>query len=431
MRARLVSLASSATLHALLLAAVLVLGGVTVMPPSSPLPSGRTPPPRTVDIVVVPPEDATFPGLKPAGPRRELPAFERKYSPLAIRDATFDLDAIVTRARVLFPFLSPGVALELFRLRPDDDLLLFQDVAAAEPDAPHAAVPPLTLEPDALQALVDRTWSRRERWKAIQPILHLADTHDANEADMPRLLRAYAEQNMGQYYEDYYKPVARNQRLWAELSLAADHVSFIGYVRRYVAEHPSTRSTTELLFLLDKIAEGNRNILNTLLSMDPRAYLSETQTADPRAYALAVDLQKYYRGILQARGLRSRSDITAMYDDARLEILEGILRTTPGTYRANDARFLIGAIRWREGRVQAALSSWCPMTVDETDAYVGTYHQVLSVLEPAGGPRTCEASRVSAAAEQEIDRIFDRDGKQSWDFQFDRLHKFGYRFDSF
>jgi hypothetical protein len=38
---------------------------------------------------------------------------------------------------------------------------------------------------------------------------------------------------------------------------------------------------------------------------------------------------------------------------------------------------------------------------------------------------------VSAAAEQEIDRIFERDGKQSWDFQFDRLQKFGYRFDSF
>jgi hypothetical protein len=71
------------------------------------------------------------------------------------------------------------------------------------------------------------------------------------------------------------------------------------------------------------------------------------------------------------------------------------------------------------------------MTVDEADAYVGTYRQILPVLEPRGGPRTCEASHVSTAAEQEIDRIFERDGKQSWDFQFDRLQKFGYRFDSF
>jgi hypothetical protein len=429
MRARLLSLASSATLHALLLAFVLIVGGVTAVLPSST--ATRTPPSRAVAIVIVPPEDATFPGLKPAEALPESQAFDRKYSPLAIRDATFDLDAIAKRARVLFPFLSPGVALELFRLRPDDDLLLFQDVAATAADASPSPAPPLTLEPDALQALVDRTWSRRARWKAIQPILRLADTHDANAADMPRLLRAYAEQNMGQYYEDYDKPVARNQRLWAELSLAADHVSFIGYVRRYAAEHPSTRSTTELLFLLDKIAEGNRNILNTLLSTDPRAYLTETQTADPRAYTLAVDLQKYYRGILQARRLRSPGDIAVVYDAVRLEILEGILRTTPAGYRANDARFLIGAIRWRAGHVQAALSSWCPMTVDETDAYVGTYRQMLSVLQPAGGPRMCEASRVSAAAEQEIDRIFERDGKQSWDFQFDRLHKFGYRFDSF
>jgi hypothetical protein len=428
MRARLLSLASSATLHALLLAFVLMLGGVTAVLPSPA--ATRTPPPRAVDIVIVPPEDATFPGLKPAEPAREPPAFDRKYSPLAIRDATFDLDAIATRARVLFPFLSPGVALELFRLRPDDDVLLFQYGAAPGQEASHPAAP-LTLDSAALQALVDRTWSRRERWKAIQPILRLADAHDANAGDVPRLLRAYAEQNMGQYYEDYDKPVARNQRLWAELSLAADHVSFIGYIRHYAAEHPSTRSTTELLFLLDGIAEGNRNILRTLLSIDPRAYLSETQTADPRAYTLAVDLQKYYRGILQTRGLRSPSDVTGVYDAARLEILEGILHTTPAHYRANDARFLIGAIHWRAGHVQAALSSWCPMTADEGDAYVGTYRQILSVLEPGGGPRTCEASRVSAAAEQEIDRIFERDGKQSWDFQFDRLQKFGYRFDSF
>jgi hypothetical protein len=428
MRARLVSLASSATFHALLLIAVLLLHDVTAGSPL--LPSSPTPPPRAVDIVIVPPEDATFPGLKPIEPRPASSAFDRKYSPLAIKDATFDLDAIAQHARVLFPFLSPGVALELFRLRPDDDLMLFQDAPTSGPDASHPAAP-LTLDSAALQVLVDRTWSRRERWKAIQPILRLADAHDANAGDVPRLLRAYAEQNMGQYYEDYYKPISRNQRLWAELSLAVDHVSFIGYVRRYAAEHPSTKSTTELLFLLDKIAEGNRNILNTLLSIDPRAYLSETRTADPHAYTLAADLQKYYRGILQARGLQARGDLTAVYDAARLEILEGILRTTPAGYRVNDARFLIGAIRWRAGRVQAALSSWCPMTLDEADAYVGTYRQLLSILQPADGPRTCEASRVSTAEEREIDRLFERDAKQSWDFQFDRLHKFGYRFDSF
>ncbi|HVZ22783.1 MAG TPA: hypothetical protein VG871_17035 [Vicinamibacterales bacterium] len=425
MRARLVSLASSATLHVLLLAIVLTLHDVAAISPAL----IATPASRTVTVVVVPPEDATFPGLKPAEPVREPSAFERKYSTLAIRDAIFDLDAIAKRARVLFPFLSPGVALELFRLRPDDDLQLFQYAAASGQDPSHPAAP-LTLEPAALQALVDRTWSRRERWKAIQPILRLADTHDANGGDMPRLLRAYAEQNMGQYYEDY-NSVSRNQRLWAELSLAADHVSFIGYVRRYAAEHPSTNATTELLFLLDKIAEGNRNILNTLLSTDPRAYLSETQTADPRAYALAVDLQKYYREILRTRGLRSPDDVTATYEAARVEILDGILRTTPAGYRANDARFLIGAIRWRAGHVQAALTSWCPMTADDTDAYVDTYRQILSVLQPADGPRICEASRLSIAAEREIDRVFERDAKQSWDFQFDRLHKFGYRFDSF
>ena len=239
----------------------------------------------------------------------------------------------------------------------------------------------------------------------------------------------YSEQNLGQYYEDNRR-LSRDQRLWAELSVAADHVSFIGYIRRYVAAHPSTKSATELLFLLDKTAEGNRNILETLLSTEPRQHLAETQRANPHAYDLAIDLQKYYRQILRARGLQTDADVMAVYDADRLEILGGIVRSTPDGYRANDARFLIGEIHWSAKRVPAAVSSWCQMSVDAGDAYVDTYRQILSALQ-ADSPGGCDSSRVSGVTQREIDRILERRAKQSWDFQFYRLYKFGYRFDSF
>ena len=421
MAIRLMSLALSASLHIFLLAALTSPKDVTTRTPTV------VATPRNIEVVVVRPENESFPGLAPSEPTPEPAAFERPYSPLALTNATFDLDAIAKRAHVLFPFLSPGVDLSLFHLR--GDAALRSQYVVATGRGPGRPAPPLTATPAQLQVLVDRAWSRRQRWQAVQPILRLADTYDANAADMPGLLRMYSEQNLGQYYEDN-RPLSRDQRLWAELSVAADHVSFIGYIRRYVEAHPSTKSATELLFLLDKTAEGNRNILETLLSTEPRQHLAETQRANPHAYELAIELQKYYRQILRARGLQADADVMAVYDADRLEILGGIIRSTPGGYRANDARFLIGEIHWSAKRVPAAVSSWCQMGVDAGDAYVDTYRQILSALQ-ADSHRGCDSSPVSGVTQREIGRILERRAKQSWDFQFYRLYKFGYRFDSF
>ena len=70
------------------------------------------------------------------------------------------------------------------------------------------------------------------------------------------------------------------------------------------------------------------------------------------------------------------------------------------------------------------------MGVDAGDAYVDTYRQIRSALQ-ADSPRGCDSSPVSGVTQREIDRILERRAKQSWDFQFYRLYKFGYRFDSF
>ncbi len=52
--------------------------------------------------------------------------------------------------------------------------------------------------------------------------------------------------------------------MWAQLGLAADHVDFIDFVSEYASQHPSSKTTTELLFLVDKLAQASLDALVTL-----------------------------------------------------------------------------------------------------------------------------------------------------------------------
>ena len=45
------------------------------------------------------------------------------------------------------------------------------------------------------------------------------------------------------------------------------HGDFIDFVRAFARQHPSSRTTTELLFLLDELAQGSRDVLLTLLDL--------------------------------------------------------------------------------------------------------------------------------------------------------------------
>jgi hypothetical protein len=271
--------------------------------------------------------------------------------------------------------------------------------------------------------MVDKSWSRRDRWKAFQPIVALADANSADAGDLPVLLQRYREQNALQPYDD---ASTRDPRLWAELELAADHVNFIGFLRRYVSERGSSKAATELSFLLDDLVQSSRNILRTLLEIDPPRDLTRTHTENRIAYDLVVALQTFYGAELARRGLTSEDAINAFYDSVRLKILMGIVSTTPAGYRANDARFLIGAIYWHEQRTEDAFRWWRQLTVDATDSHVSTYAQIIDVLHAVGGPPD-NPGRLNS----QVKAILSRDYIHWVGFSFDRLWKFGYRFNTY
>jgi len=208
-----------------------------------------------------------------------------------------------------------------------------------------------------------------------------------------------------------------------QLGIASDHVAFIGFIRQYVAEHPNTKASIELLFLLDALAQASRDTLAVLLETDPAELLAWTRQADPGAYRLLNRLRDHYRGELVRRRLTSRAAIDAHYDSVRLRILSGILASARGGYRLNDARFLIGAIHWRAQRPSDAWQSWRELTEHADGSHAIASSQIRGLLR--------DGRRDEIWMRREVERILRNDEGRWLMSSYDRLEHFGYRVDSY
>ena len=419
------AVAMSAALH-LAIAAV-------IAPPWQRLPApDETSPPNPMTVVMIPPtEDARFPGLNPVpetGRNWTIPPDDAAAT-LRLPGFNIDVSKISDRVYVLFPFLTPGLSLDHFVQPPrrEKQTRLVNPLARPRAGRPDEGGP-LVLDDEALQALIDKSWSRHERWTAFEPIRQLAETHSAGDGRLPDLLRMYNEQNALQPYTD---TEIRDPRLWAQLGLAADHVSFIGFIRQYASEHPSTKAATELLFLLDRVAEANRDALKALLDSEPTETLDWTRAGSAKAFQLVSRIRFHYQQELNKRALMSEESINVFYEKTRLAILRAIVETTPNGYRAGDARFLIGAIHWRQRHPAEAMRWWRQLAGGAADARLpGTAQMALVFAGPARRADNPAALRDPVLL-RDIERVLNNEHGRWVSFSYDRLLRFGYRFDSF
>ena len=125
------------------------------------------------------------------------------------------------------------------------------------------------------------------------------------------LIALYRDQNALQPYAD---GSMRDLRLWAQLGLAADHVDFIGFIRGYAAAHPSTKVTTELLFLLDTLAQANADALAVLVETNQPGDLEWTkEDASARVSSWRGRSSASTRAISCASASPTRPAIEAFY----------------------------------------------------------------------------------------------------------------------
>jgi hypothetical protein len=404
----------SATIHVVaVMAAIRLAAGSSLTLASRPAPMSE---PAVVLVESLPPsESATEIDAPPDSLGIHV---DEESSRVALPGFTFDFSKVAKHATGLFPFLagSPSLDRVTAPARRQARSRLANPLAQ-QPSDGHK--PPLVLGNAALQSVVDKAWSRRDRWRVFHAVAALADAHSPSEGRLPALLGEYVAQNGLQPYID---AATRDPRLWVELGLAADHADFIDFVSRFAARNPSTKATTELLFLLDKLAQGSLDALTTLVDTDPSGDLGWTRSANPEAYNAIVTIRDYYRLLLERRGLLAGHALREHYDGVRLAILESILLTTPNAYRAGDARYLIGVIYWKQGRAATARRVWKEMTVDPGDRYA------IASAEIAAAMRAAEERGLDALR---INRILDYEHGRWVSFSFDRLWEFGYRFDTF
>ena len=340
-------------------------------------------------------------------------------STLAIPGFTFNFSKVIARAGSLFPFVTGTRDLE----RIAATALLPRAVKGLTNPfgrgAEGGGLPNLVLSGAELQALVDGAWARRDRWKAFVTLVPTIADHNADEGALPDLMRAYVEQNGLQPYveNDIHDP-----RLWTQLGVVADHSLFIDFISQYVARHPSTKTGTELLFLLDTLIQGSYDTLSALLEVIPEVDLHWTHEANPAAYDAIVTIQQHYRAELEHRNLATRAALRLYFDEARISVLTNLIETTPGRYRENDARFLIGSIYWRQGREGAAVGVWSSLRSVPSDRYADASAAILDVLRARSGANVDHAR---------INRVLDGERGRWISFSHDRLKQFGYRFSTF
>ena len=392
--------AVSAGVHA---AAVLGWLIVTLLPPAIEAPTAA-PMIEIARIELPPPEDP------PLLDERAIPAEE--LSGYDFSGLPFNLPKIDARRASLFPFLTADLSF-IERLATD----VRADAAKLKnPLAEALTAKPLVLAESLRQQVVDEAWARRDRWKQFAQIRALLIGHDGHRGDAPALMRAYLDQNLLQPYCDGR---SKDGQFWALLENSTEYVDFLEFIRAYSRTRSSSRTTTELLFLMDELAQGNREVAQTVLNTNISHDLARTATISPLAARLAANISADLRVWLAAHGYFQSQGVGAAFDRVRLRILSTIIETTPDGYRASDARFLAGQILFTQGSHEEAMQFWAAMQPRGDDTYGDAARSIVQILQPG---------RVDISA---LRSVLWRESARWHDVNDGRLKKFGYRCDSY
>jgi hypothetical protein len=378
---------------------------VASIPPAPTAPAIDAAPQYEVMRIVVPPLDEPFAIDHPVPPER-LSGYELSGLP-------FNLAKIAARRDALFPFLTADLSF-LDRLSSD---LRVSSAQLPNPLDRRLMAPPLALDANVIQQVIDESWSRRDRWQRFNTVASFLVAHDPNEGQLPGLMRAYLDQNL---LQPYCAGKTKDGQFWALLENASDHADFLEFIRRYSRTRSSSRTTTELLFLMDELAQASREAATTVVNTNISKDLAYSAVNAPQTVLLAAQVANGLRYWFASRGLSAATDLREEYDRRRLRILATIVETTPNGYREADARFLAGEIFFRQGNVEAAVEWWLPMTPADGDTYAVAARAIRAVV-----------SRQGRLDEYELRRTLSVESARWSEINYTRLTQFGYRCDSY
>jgi hypothetical protein len=285
---------------------------------------------------------------------------------------SIDLGRIRERRNDLFPFVTWDLG--FLRSRPWDTHGNSLEFHSPLTDIPPPAGEVLTLSPQEVQAIVDRSFSRRHRWSNLEELVRLAERYRGDRGDLATIFREYAKQNVPQPYRHWSE---QDPVFWIMLMLSSDDAPLIEFVARYLRRYPANEVSTELLFLLDASAESSCDVLGqVLLAGTPELPLRATQLRSPEAFELALSLGSAYGSWVR----RHAADVPTRCTSARIAILRRIIDTSPADYGEADARFRLGELLWMARRREEAVEWWRGMASDDRDQYADARKAIMGAL---------------------------------------------------
>jgi len=396
------SAAVSLSLHAAAAVAWLV---AALLPPAIVIPQAA-PMVEIARIEVPPPADPSIVIDHPIPPE-QLSGYEFSGLP-------FNLAKIAARRQSLFPFLTADLSF-LERFAGD---LRASSAHLRNPLDPALRARPLELNDHLIQQLIDESWSRRDRWKRFKEIATLLDAHDADLGKAPALMRAYLDQNL---LQPFCAGKTKDGQYWTLLENASDHADFLDFIRSYTRLRSSTKTTTELLFLMDELAQASFEVASTVAETSVSKDLAYSAVNAPRSALLAANVGNDLRSWFGSRGmLANTNNMRDAYGKLRLRVLSTIVETTPNGYREADARFLAGEVLFLSGNTEEAVEWWRPMNPVAGDTYAGAANAIKKVLDKNG-----------QLDQFELRRILSAESARWAEINYNRMKQFGYRCDSY
>ncbi len=190
-------------------------------------------------------------------------------------------------------------------------------------------------------------WMKLTKSQMVKNLETLIKKFDNNSGDLPKMVRETYNQNLIRiiYTTDKYTTMID---FFEEGLFKPD---FLTYILNYMKTQPYTKTSTELLFVMEKFYMFEWQMLNLI-------HNRLTQPNPGRDVKIKVinDIARKYNQLMLEHGIQSKEDLNELYFKRRLEITNLILKNSD--YRKNDALFVKGWLLFEHGRESKAYEVW-------------------------------------------------------------------------
>lgn len=226
------------------------------------------------------------------------------------------------------------------------------------------------MEPEKRQKTYDE-WMEFPKEIMFERMKQMLGHFDSNHGDLAEFTRELYNQNL---VRRIFRLGPDNETIdFFEESLFKAEV--FNYITGYVQNSPYSRTTAELLFVLERLYKYESHMLSSMFN----AQMRPNPKKDIRRHIVDTVSQKY-EAKMRGMGFEDGAGIMLAYKDRRLEIMDKIIENR---YRANDALFIKGRIHFSHAEVRKAYEAWQQISPagDEFFIFKDTYEKIMPFVD--------------------------------------------------